>query len=118
MQYEYAFEMATSNVRFGVGATREIGMDLADLGVHRAMVVTDANLARLPPVATVLDAIAGEGIRFSLFDRVRVEPTDVSLLEAIDFARSEPFDAFVAVGGGSSMDAAKRGERGASPFPT
>ena len=43
MQYEYAFEMATSSIRFGLGATQEIGMDLADLGVHRAMVVTDAN---------------------------------------------------------------------------
>jgi hydroxyacid-oxoacid transhydrogenase len=107
MQYEYAFEMATSSVRFGVGATREIGMDLADRGVRRAMVVTDANLARLPPVATVLDSLAREGVGFSLFDRVRVEPTDVSVLEAIDFARSEPFDAFVAVGGGSPMDTAK-----------
>ena len=31
----------------------------------------------------------------------------LSMLEAIDFARSEPFDAFVAVGGGSAMDTAK-----------
>ena len=107
MQHEYAFEMATSSVRFGVGATREIGMDLADMGVRRAMVVTDANLARLPAVATVLDSLAKEGVGFSLFDRVRVEPTDVSMLEAIEFARSEPFDAFVAVGGGSPMDTAK-----------
>ncbi|NUQ63563.1 MAG: iron-containing alcohol dehydrogenase [Pirellulales bacterium] len=107
MQHEYAFEMATSSVRFGVGATREIGMDLADLGVRRAMVVTDANLARLSPVATVLDSLVREGVGFALFDRVRVEPTDVSMLEAIDFARSEPFDAFVAVGGGSPMDTAK-----------
>src|SRR5512136_2198934 len=68
MQYEYAFEMATSSVRFGVGATREIGMDLADLGVRRAMVVTDANLARLPPVATVLESLRREGVAFLLFD--------------------------------------------------
>jgi hydroxyacid-oxoacid transhydrogenase len=107
MQYEYAVEMATSSIRFGVGATREIGMDLADLGVRRAMVVTDANLARLPPVATVLDSLSSEGVGFSLFHRVHVEPTDASMLEAIDFARSEPFDAFVAVGGGSPMDTAK-----------
>lgn len=107
MEYEYAFEVATSSIRFGVGVTREIGMDLSELGLRRAMVVTDANLARLPPLATVLESLAKEGIGFSLFDRVCIEPTDVSMQEAIAFAQSEPFDAFVAVGGGSSMDTAK-----------
>ena len=28
---DYAFEMATSNIRFGFGATREVGYDLVDL---------------------------------------------------------------------------------------
>jgi hydroxyacid-oxoacid transhydrogenase len=107
VEYEYAFEMACSSIRFGVGVTQEIGMDLADMGVRRAMVVTDANLARLPPVATVLESLKKEGVPFALFNRVRVEPTDVSVQEAIAFARAEPFDAFVAVGGGSSMDTAK-----------
>jgi len=82
MQYEYAFEMATSRVRFGMGATREIGMDLADLGARRAMVVTEADLAKLPPVATVLNSLAGEGVGFSLFDRVRVAFTGVNILVA------------------------------------
>jgi len=98
MDCEYAFEMATANIRFGVGVTREVGMDLVDLGTRRAMVVTDANLAGLPPVAAVLESLRREKIEFSLFDRAKVEPTDVSFKEAIEFARSEPFDAFVAVG--------------------
>jgi alcohol dehydrogenase class IV len=34
----------------------------------------------------------------SLFSRVRVEPTDSSFKDAIQFAQSEPFDAYVAVG--------------------
>jgi hydroxyacid-oxoacid transhydrogenase len=51
---EYAFEMATSSIRFGWGATREVGMDLADWKVRRVMVVTDPLLRRLPQVATVL----------------------------------------------------------------
>src|SRR5213075_602917 len=46
-------------------------------------------------------------ISFALFDRVRVEPTDVSFREAIDFATEGRFDAFVAVGGGSTIDTAK-----------
>jgi len=107
MSREYAFEMATSNIRFGVGVTREVGMDLADLGVRRALVVTDPNLAKLAPVATVLESLRREKIEFALFDRVRVEPTDRSFQEAIDAAQSEPFDAFVAVGGGSTIDTAK-----------
>ena len=36
-----------------------------------------------------------------------MEPTDVSFQEAITFARSKPFDAFVAVGGGSVIDTCK-----------
>ena len=107
MTHEYAFEMATSNVRFGHGVTREVGMDLADLGARRVMVVTDPNLAGMAPVATVLESLEAEKVEFSLFDRVHVEPTDASLREAIEFARAGAFDAFVAVGGGSAMDTAK-----------
>ena len=47
-------------------------------------------------------------IEAGVFDRVHVEPTDVSLQQAVDYAReSGPWDAFVAVGGGSSIDTAK-----------
>jgi hydroxyacid-oxoacid transhydrogenase len=107
MEYEYAFEMAASNIRFGPGVTREIGMDLAELKARRVMVVTDSNLAKLAPVATVLESLESERIQFELFDRVHVEPTDVSMREAISFAQKNRFDAYVAVGGGSAMDTAK-----------
>ena len=107
MDYEYAFEVAASSIRFGPGVTREVGMDLADMGVRRTLVVTDPTLAKLPPVAAVLESLTKEGISFVLFDRVHIEPTDASFREAIALAQSEPFEAFVAVGGGSSMDTAK-----------
>ncbi len=38
---------------------------------------------------------------------MRVEPSDESFLDAIAFANERPFDAFVAVGGGSTIDTAK-----------
>ncbi len=107
MEHEYAFEVAASNIRFGVGVTREVGMDLADIGARRVMVVTDPNLAKLPPAAAVLESLDREGIELSLFDRVHIEPTDASLKEAIAFAQDGSFDGFVAVGGGSAMDTAK-----------
>jgi hydroxyacid-oxoacid transhydrogenase len=107
MTHEYAFEMATANIRFGRGVTREVGMDLADMGVRRAMVLTDPNLARLAPVAAVVESLRAEKVEFELFDRVRVEPTDASFAEAIAAAQEGGFDAFVAVGGGSVIDTAK-----------
>lgn len=107
MTTETAFNMASSNLRFGQGATREIGMELADMGVQHVLVVTDPNLSALPPVAVALQALDDESIRYTLFDRARVEPTDNSLKEAITFADAHPADAFVAIGGGSVIDTAK-----------
>jgi len=102
-----AFEMATSRLRFGPGCTAEIGMDLADMGVKRALVFTDRRLADLPPVIKVREALDAEKIEYELYDRVRVEPTDASFQEAIQAASESRCDGFVAVGGGSVIDTAK-----------
>ena len=107
MERDFAFEMSASNIRFGSGATREVGMDLADLGARRVMVLADPNLVESPPVESALESLSRENVDFSLFDAVRVEPTDGSFQQAIDFATDGGFDAFVAVGGGSTMDTAK-----------
>src|SRR5215469_12979988 len=107
MDHEYAFEIAGAAVRFGAGVTREVGSDLADLGAKKVLVLSDPTVSRLPPVQAVLESLESSGIAFTLFDRVRVEPTDESFLDAIAFAREGGFDAFVAVGGGSTLDTAK-----------
>jgi hydroxyacid-oxoacid transhydrogenase len=107
MENDYAFEMATANIRFGPGATHEVGMDLAELGLKRVMVLTDANMVETAAVQTVLESLDRRKVAYALFEEVRVEPTDTSLKRTIEFARSEPFDGFVAVGGGSTLDTAK-----------
>src|SRR4051812_36095475 len=100
---EHAFEMAVSSVRFGRGVTREVGMDLADMGATSVLVLTDPAVARLAPVQTVCESLETEGVPFVLYDGVRVEPTDESFRDAIAFAKRRPYDAFVAVGGGSTI---------------
>ena len=82
-------------------------MDLQELGSQRVLVVTDSRVAKLPPVQTVCESLAKEGLEYSVFDRVRVEPNEASLREAVAFAADGKYDAFVAVGGGSSIDTAK-----------
>ena len=107
MPLEYAFEIAAAAIRFGFGVTREVGAELADLGKSHVLVFADPNLRTLPPLATVQESLHDHKIRFSVFDRVHIEPTDDSLREATTAAQAEDFDAFVAVGGGSTIDTAK-----------
>lgn len=107
MKFETAFTMDTSSIKYGPGVTREVGYDMKQLGAKRVMVVTDPNLANSEPVSITLDALHSAGIYAVLFDQVRIEPTDVSFKEAIQFAANNLFDGYVAVGGGSSIDTAK-----------
>jgi hydroxyacid-oxoacid transhydrogenase len=107
MEHEIAFEMATSSLRYGPGVTSEVGMDLKDLGINNVMVLVDPNLVQSLAVTTALKSLEDEKIDYSLYDKVRVEPTDQSFKEAIEFAKSQPFGGFVAVGGGSTIDTAK-----------
>ena len=107
MQKDYAVQMGSSNLRYGPGVTKEVGMDLADMGLKRVLLLTDPNLVNAKPVNTVRNALESEGIEFDLFSGVRVEPTDLSFKAAIDIAVNGNYDGFVAVGGGSTIDTAK-----------
>lgn len=107
MQYETAFLMDTSSIKFGAGVTREAGFDMKSLGARRVMVLVDPNLVESETCATVMQSLKGEGIDAVLYSAVRIEPSDVSFKEAIRFASEGKFDGYVAVGGGSTMDTAK-----------
>ncbi len=104
---ETAFTIDTSSIKFGPGITREAGYELARLGSKRVLVVTDQQLTASEAVRTATDSLKQANIEFTVFDQVRVEPTDSSFKEAIQFAVDGEFDGFLPVGGGSSIDTAK-----------
>ena len=99
--------MDTSSIKYGPGSTAEVGFEMARLGTKRVMVVTDPNLSGMESVAVTMRSLADAGIDAVLYDRSRVEPTDVSFRDAIEFATEGGFDGYVGVGGGSSIDTAK-----------
>jgi hydroxyacid-oxoacid transhydrogenase len=106
-QKEYAFEMAASSIRFGPGCTKEVGMDVKNMGAKKVIVVTDSNVNKLAAMQQVREALDAEGISFEVYSGVRVEPKDSSIKEAINFAKPYQPDLFLAVGGGSVIDTAK-----------
>jgi hydroxyacid-oxoacid transhydrogenase len=105
---ESVFTYGAPQLKFGDGAADEIGYDLAQLGAARALVITDPGVAATGLPDRVAAQMARFGVEGAVFDGVHVEPTDASMQAAIDWARAHgPWDAFVAVGGGSSIDTAK-----------
>jgi hydroxyacid-oxoacid transhydrogenase len=105
---ESIFTYGAPTLKFGDGASDEIGYDLAQLGARRALVITDAGVAATGVPERVAAQMAQFGVEAAVYEGVRIEPTDASMQAAIDWARAHgPWDAFVAVGGGSSIDTAK-----------
>ena len=105
---ETVFTYGAPLLKFGPGSSDEIGFDLAQHGVKRVLVVTDVGITATGSPQRVADQMGRYGIESQVFDGVHVEPTDLSLQEAVDYARrTGPWDALVAIGGGSSIDTAK-----------
>ncbi|XP_012944844.1 hydroxyacid-oxoacid transhydrogenase, mitochondrial [Aplysia californica] len=104
---EYAFEMACSNIRYGLGVTKEVGMDCKNMGATKVCVMTDPYIAQLSPLKATLESLDKYGVNYQVYDKVRVEPSKASFEDAIKFCIEGQFDLFVAVGGGSVMDTCK-----------
>ena len=107
MATETILNMEGARIKFGAGATRELGFELRALGVRRALLVTDPVMAQLEPVAVARESLRGAGIDTVCYAETRVEPSDASFQDAIRAAKESRCDGFAAVGGGSSIDTAK-----------
>ena len=108
---ETVFTWGAPPLKFGPGAIDEVGYDVARLGVHRVLVLTDPRIAATGLAARVGSALKTAGVDYAIYDQVHCEPTDASLRAAVtsaaELAGHDTFDGFLAVGGGSVIDTAK-----------
>lgn len=79
--------MASSTLRFGQGATTEVGMDLSNMIAElsaseranaKIAIFTDKTVAKLPVMKVVEESLLREGLNWVLWDKCAVEPTDKS----------------------------------------
>lgn len=107
VELETIIPLTMAKLKFGVGATEELGYELRLLGARNVLLVTDKGLWSHGLVDKVKGIIEGEKISLRIFDDVRCEPTDRSMRQAIEKVGDKGFDAVVALGGGSTLDTAK-----------
>ena len=105
---ETIFTWGAPPLKFGAGAVDEVGFEMAQFGVKRVLILTDPTINATGIPHRIADLLTQQGITSEIFDGCHVEPTDDSMDKAAGYAREAgPWDGYIAVGGGSSIDTAK-----------
>lgn len=96
-----------STVLYGAGCIEKVGERLAKLGPKRALIVTDDTLVRLGKVELLRTILSASLIESCVYSGVNTETTNIHVAEGLAAFRLNSCDIVIALGGGSSIDAAK-----------
>lgn len=91
----------------GTGSSRQLCEHIARTGAERVLVVTDKPLRELGIVDSAIAGLVDAGVEIAIYDGVLPDPTYDQVAEGVSIAKSSRSEAVLAIGGGSSMDAAK-----------
>lgn len=100
------FEVPTA-IKHGIGATQYVGEEVKNLGVTKALLVTDPGIYQAGVTKPVEASLKEAGIEIVLFNKVEPNPPVRSVGEGSQLYKETNCNGLVAVGGGSSMDTAK-----------
>jgi alcohol dehydrogenase len=92
---------------FGPGSLRELPACVREVGGSSVFLVSDTGLMKAGHVARAQQLLENAGINVATYDHSHENPTESDAATCRDAAQRQPFDCFVALGGGSSMDTAK-----------
>lgn len=102
----HQFELPTV-IKHGIGSIKHVGEEVKNLGVTKALLVTDPGIYNAGVTKPIEEALAAAGVEVVLFDKVEPNPPVRLVAEGSALYKSEGCNGIVAVGGGSSMDTAK-----------
>lgn len=92
---------------FGWNARENLVSEIKKRKFKRILVVSDENLVKCGVTGKVTDLLDNAKIKYSLFDKVKPNPTISNCHDGIKAARKFHADSIIAVGGGSVIDTAK-----------
>ncbi|MCP1224888.1 iron-containing alcohol dehydrogenase [Sebaldella sp. S0638] len=91
----------------GPGCVKEIGTDIKDLGLKKALVVTDSVLNKIGVVKKVTDVLDENGVSYAVVDDIQPNPTMKNIHDGLNVYKTENCDFIISIGGGSPQDAGK-----------
>jgi alcohol dehydrogenase class IV len=103
---QYKFFTPTK-LLFGEGCSDDVGKWLKELGGSRILLVTDEGIVKIGLAEQIRNRIENEQLTVLTYSEVQQNPTVKNVHDGRNLIAEEDLDAVVALGGGSSMDAAK-----------
>ncbi len=91
----------------GPGSSLQLCEAIAQMGMTRILIVTDAMLIKLGLLDDIQAELKKHGVKFVIYDGVKPDPTIAQIEDGLKVLKKEKCQAILAVGGGSSIDAAK-----------
>ncbi len=101
------FFSTVSDVVVGADTSNQLGRIAADLGIRRALIVTDLGIIQLGLLDSAIKSLDIHKIEYSIYSDVIADPPERVVVDAVIAAQAFGCDGVVGFGGGSSMDVAK-----------
>lgn len=91
----------------GRGCLQEAGKMIHNMGIHKALVVSDRRLISSGVAEQVLSILRKSGLDYVIYDEVQPNPTCQNVHDGLQVFQDHGCDAIISIGGGSPQDAAK-----------
>lgn len=91
----------------GAGSSKDLCKHIAGEGHKKVLIVTDAMLVQLGLIEPIKAELEAQGVEGIIYDGVKPDPTVEQIEAGFDIYKAEACDGLLAIGGGSSIDAAK-----------
>ncbi|NMI07377.1 iron-containing alcohol dehydrogenase [Paenibacillus sp. SZ31] len=91
----------------GRGCLQEAGQMIEQMGIRKALVVSDRQLITSGVAEQVLSILRKSGLDYFVYDEVQPNPTCQNVHDGLRVFQDHGCDAIISIGGGSLQDAAK-----------
>ncbi|WP_336759750.1 iron-containing alcohol dehydrogenase [Paenibacillus sp. USHLN196] len=91
----------------GRGCLQEAGQMIEQMGIRKALVVSDRALITSGVAEQVLSILRKSGLDYVVYDEVQPNPTCQNIHDGLQVFQDHGCDAIISIGGGSPQDAAK-----------
>ena len=102
--YQYNFP---TTIRFGAGASKELGDYLQKNNLSRPLIVTDAIVAQLDFFKEIINDLKKKNISAEIFSDIHKNPVKSDVYKGTDVYDNTGRDSVIGIGGGAALDVAR-----------